>query len=147
MIELKILAADATELEASIRNLFATYVGETDNAPAAQTVVHVAEKTTAPKATKAKATPSTEPAPANDVAPAAEEITPEAPEAAAVEEKQPAEEITYPDIQTAVKNLAAAKGRDAAIAVLDTFGVDHASKLQTTQWAEAHAALVAALED
>ena len=145
MIELKILAADAIELQASIFNLFAAYqAGTMPGARAAhQTVVKVEEKAVAPKATKAKPTPEKEAA--NDAAPVAEEITPEEPKAGPVEENTTPEEITYPDIQTAVKNLAAAKGRNAVIDVLDTFGVDHASKLQTTQWAEALEALVAKL--
>jgi hypothetical protein len=49
--------------------------------------------------------------------------------------------VTYDDVRNAVVGLAAAKGRDAAIAVLDQFGVDHASKLTEAQWPEALAAL------
>lgn len=52
--------------------------------------------------------------------------------------------VTYEDVRAAVTRLAALKGRDAALAVLDTFGVDHGSKLTEDQWAPALAALAAA---
>lgn len=49
---------------------------------------------------------------------------------------------SYDDVKNAVVALAAAKGRDAAVAVLDQFGVDHASKLTEEQWPEAVQALI-----
>lgn len=57
----------------------------------------------------------------------------------------PADEVVaYEDVREAVTALAATGGRAKVVAVLDTFGVDHASKLTEAQWPEALAALKAA---
>lgn len=50
-------------------------------------------------------------------------------------------EITYADVQKAVNGLALKKGRQSVLNVFDTFGVDHGSKLDASQWAEAILAL------
>ncbi len=54
--------------------------------------------------------------------------------------------LTYEDVTKATLALAAARGRDAAVAVLNTFGVDHGSKLTQDQWAPYIAAATAARE-
>ena len=64
----------------------------------------------------------------------------------AASDPEPASDVTYDDVRAAVTKLAASKGREAALGVLDTFGVDHGSKLTEGQWSEAVAALTAALE-
>lgn len=56
-----------------------------------------------------------------------------------------APEVTYDQVREAVLKLSATKGRDAAIGVLDTFGVGNAKELTEDQWAEAVAALTEAL--
>jgi hypothetical protein len=54
--------------------------------------------------------------------------------------------VPYEDVRAAVTKLATTKGREAVIAVLDSFGVDHASKLPQDKWGEALAALVDSAE-
>jgi hypothetical protein len=54
--------------------------------------------------------------------------------------------VAYADVQRAVTQLAAAKGRDAVLAVFERFGVDHATKIPEAQWGEAAAALQDAKE-
>lgn len=69
-------------------------------------------------------------------------------EATEAGEPDPADEPTleYADVQKAVTQLAAAKGRDAVLAVYKKFSVDHATKLKPEQWADAVAELNAARE-
>jgi hypothetical protein len=55
--------------------------------------------------------------------------------------------IVYADVQKAVNGLAAAKGRDAVIKILNDFGVDHATKLKEEQWADVVAEMQQAKED
>jgi len=52
----------------------------------------------------------------------------------------------YAAVQAAVTRLAAAKGRDAVLAVFERFGVDHAARLDAAEWPRAVAALTQALE-
>lgn len=54
--------------------------------------------------------------------------------------------VTYEDVTKATLALAGAKGRDAAVAVLGQFGVDHGSKLTPEQWAPYIAAATAATQ-
>jgi hypothetical protein len=54
--------------------------------------------------------------------------------------------IVYADVQKAVNGLAAAKGRDAVIKILNDFGVDHATKLKEEQWADVVAEMQQAKE-
>jgi hypothetical protein len=54
--------------------------------------------------------------------------------------------VTYDDVTKATLALARAKGREAAVKVLGTFGVDHGSKLTPEQWAPYIAAATAALQ-
>jgi hypothetical protein len=98
--------------------------------------------------------------PANDTAPAEEKPKrgrqPKVePEAAPTEEPKPAKlpeeaaaesRVEYAQVRDAVVKLGAAKGRAAVVKVLDSFGVDHGSKLTEDQWPAALAALTTALE-
>lgn len=63
---------------------------------------------------------------------------------AAAQENEPT--VEYVDVQKAVTQLGAAKGRDAVVKVLNDLGVDHATKLKPEQWADAIAELQAAKE-
>lgn len=54
--------------------------------------------------------------------------------------------VEYAQVRTAVNQLAAAKGRQAVIDILDEFGVDNATKLKEEQWADALARLQEAKE-
>lgn len=157
-IKLEILAADPTELHRQILGLAgfsASPAGEMYPPLSANAPAPVAE----PEARKASRTRKEE-APAQKAedpttAPTAEEpasSTPEpggnAPASASPEpSKVPDPEVPYTAVQDAVKRLAAINKRDAILSVFKEFGVDHASKLQTTQYAAAVEALTAHLED
>ena len=52
--------------------------------------------------------------------------------------------VTYQDIQQAVIGLSSKKGRDAAVAVLKSLGVENAKQLTEAQWPGALAQLQAA---
>jgi hypothetical protein len=73
---------------------------------------------------------------------------PQAPEEPKADDTPPADEpeITYADVQKAVTQLAAARGRDAVVGVFKQFGVDHGTKLKSEQWGAAIAELTAARE-
>ncbi len=105
-------------------------------APAAE--VKVQKETSAPKAEKA-AKPKTE----SKTEAAAATSTP-----APTEEtkESPASSVDYTSVQKAVFALANAKGRDAALAVIGTFGKASAKELAPEQYEAALAALTAALE-
>lgn len=73
---------------------------------------------------------------------------PKAEQPAAKEERpeMPAEEINYDHVKDAIVGLHKAKGRAAALAVLDRFGVDVATKLTADQYPAVVQAAKAALE-
>ena len=129
---------------ATIQEAAAYLAGATGAAPAAAKATPVAEakvekEAPAPKAEKAKAEkPKTESKtePAATSTPAPTEETKE----------QPASSVDYTSVQKAVFALANAKGRDAALAVIGTFGKASAKELAPEQYADALAALTAALE-
>lgn len=60
--------------------------------------------------------------------------------------ESPASSVDYTSVQKAVFALANAKGRDAALAVIGTFGKASAKELAPEQYEAALAALTAALE-
>lgn len=129
---------------ATIQEAAAYLAGATGAAPAAVNATPVAEvkvvkEAPAPKAEKAKAEkPKTE-----SKTEAAATSTP-----AATEEtkESPASSVDYTSVQKAVFALANAKGRDAALAVIGTFGKASAKELAPEQYEAALAALTAALE-
>ncbi len=146
MFELKISAANAEELVAQVDGLRAALLSS-----ASGTTAPVAAKPTPRKA----ANDTAEENDAGAAAPSSTAASPQAfrssaaeaaPEVRKLPEEAAAEAVKYSDVQAAVTRLAAAKGRDAVIAVFDQFGVDHGSKLTEAQWSEAVAALTDKLE-
>ena len=133
------------ENTAAVRELIAVWskltaqANKVDKAPA-DTPVTAAGKPVKAKveaAAKAADTPAV-------TAPAQQEPAQSAP--AADSPSEPA--VDYPTLQKAVFALANAKGRDAVIGLMkDTFGVGSAKELKPEQWADALAAVNAALED
>lgn len=87
----------------------------------------------APKAAPAKAKP----------APAAKAEEPVAPAPAPAPVAEPA--IPYTDVATAVTDLAKAKGRQAAVDLLASFGVARATELKVEQYASVIAAAKVAM--
>lgn len=168
-IEVKIEAASAEELHQHIVSLasrFATNV--TFPADPIATSEEVAEEQPKKRTTKkstansveatassthsaARASASPAAIEGNEPTGSTDENTPSsgtASEATEAGEPDPADEPTleYADVQKAVTQLAAAKGRDAVLAVYKKFSVDHATKLKPEQWADAVAELNAARE-
>lgn len=143
-IELKFIASDAADLGAIIAMLDGAKVAF--KAPAAQAAIAAPADTPAPVVEdKPKRAPRT-----------AKPVE-EAPAAPVQAEAEPAEAATEPQTETASavtldyakdiapKALALAKsgGRDALVAVLEQFGVDHASKIAASDYA----AFLAAVEE
>lgn len=123
------------ENTAAIRELIETIkAGVPATAAQVEAVVVEAKKDNyyAPDDPVEKAEPKTE-------APAAEEKAKPATEA-------PAEDINYDHVKDAIVGLHKAKGRAAAIAVLEQFGVDVATKLTLDQYPAVVRAAKAALE-
>ena len=111
-IEIKLVADTAADLSALIAGLQAQMA----SAPVA--IEQAAEPKPAPKKEK----------------PAKQEAAPaEQPAAAELTDDQPA--VTYSDVQAATTALAAAKGRDAAVACLAEFDVKNGKDLPEDQWA------------
>lgn len=133
-IEIKIVATDAAELATLVEGLHSRLFVETS----LSTGVVVEDKPTRTRRPKAEPEKVEEPA-----------KLPEEPGESAgetVEDDQVEPEVSYPDVQKAVTQLAAAKGRDAVVAVFKEFGVDHGTKLTKEQWAPALQALQDAKE-
>lgn len=141
MIEIKFTGSEPAELVQAMSRMVEAYGGSA----APQPEPEVKARKAAPK--KEEAEREREPEP---------EAKKAAPKKAAPKKEDPQSEpeepagknaLTYDTIRQAVVDLAAAKGRGAVVAVLDTFGVDHASKIDEAQWGEALNALKDALED
>lgn len=124
--------------------------------PAPERAQPKAEAAPAPKAKPASASTKSSPASATTqpaAAPAAEATegnaaaASSAPEAPAASTASSSAAVDYPTLQKAVFALANSKGRDSVIGLMkDTFGVGSAKELKPEQWADALAAVNAALE-
>ena len=87
---------------------------------------------------------SVESRPAADEQPEAAQADP--PASAPAVEAGPEEDVSYDDVKRAVLDLAKTRGRDAAVEVLESFGVSKATELKPEQYAAALKALRAAME-
>lgn len=125
-MSIETLLADNT---AAIRELIATIKAQA-YAEASQPA------TTKPAPAKAEPKPKVEPKPAPAPEPAVED-TPEAHATPA----DPETLVTLDEIKAAVLKLAATKGRDAAVGVLQSFGAAKAPELKPEQYGDALTAL------
>lgn len=90
--------------------------------------------------------PSKEPTPTPKVEPAAPVVAKTAEPEPKKAEATTAAEVTYEQVSARLIELAKKKGRDAAIAVLGTFGVPSAKSLKPEQYADAVVAINNAIE-
>ena len=127
-MSIETLLADNT---AAIRELIATIK--------AQTYAEVSQPATT-KVAPAKA----EPKPKAETKPAPESVVVDTPEAHATP-ADPETLVSLDEVKAAVLKLAATKGRDAAVAVLQSFGVAKAPELKPEQYAPALDALTKAM--
>jgi len=151
-IEFKITAESADDLVATLASVNATFAkyAASPTAIAAATASPANDGPTdpkPPKASRVKAEPEQERAePQQEASGPLASPTPTAKLAevsAATSDLagEIAPTVDYDEVKRAVTKLATTKGRDAVIAVLDSFGVDHASKLPEDQWNKALTAL------
>lgn len=123
-MSIETLLADNT---AAIRELIATIK--------AQTYAEVSQP-----ATTKPATAKAEPKPKAETKPAPEPVVVDTPEAHATP-ADPETLVSIDEVKVAVLKLAATKGRDAAVAVLQSFGAAKAPELKPEQYARVLEAL------
>lgn len=128
---------------ATVQEAAAYLAGAAGVAPAvAQTTAPAAEV----KVEKAAAVPKVEKAAKPKTESKTEAAATSTPAPTEETKESPASSIDYTSVQKAVFALANAKGRDAALAVIGTFGKASAKELAPEQYEAALAALTAALE-
>lgn len=131
-MSIETLLADNT---AAIRELIATIKAQA-YAEASQPAARKADHLAVAEKPKAKPEPKATPAPA----PTSEPVVEDTPEAAATP-ADPETLVSLDEVKAAVLKLAATKGRDAAVGVLQSFGAAKAPELTPEQYAPALDAL------
>lgn len=155
-IEIKIVAENGHDMREQVAHLFASVFGSIPinmtvpvltEEPIEEEVLHGKRSKRAKGNLEKPAEPVAEEEAGNGPTSSTEETTASSGAASTQTEAGPsgqdndAPQVAYADVQKAVTQLAAKKGRDAVVKVFDSFGVDHGTKLKPEQWVDAVAEL------